>query len=100
MSLNSALDNSLNNSIIVASKNQISSNLGSETVILDLKSGQYYGLNNVGSSVWQLIQQPRNVQEIRTHLMVEYEVNIQECHSDLQLLLKNLVSFGLVELVN
>lgn len=89
MSLNSALDNSLNNSIIVASKNQISSNLGSETVILDLKSGQYYGLNNVANSVWEIIQQPRNVEEIRTHLMTEYEVNIQECDRDLELLLRN-----------
>lgn len=96
MSLNSALDNS----IIVASQNQISSDLADETIILDLKSGQYYGLNAVASSVWNLIQQPRKVEEIRSHLMAEYEVNMQECSNDLQILISNLASKGLVELVN
>ncbi len=96
MSLNSALDNS----IIVASQNQISSDLADETIILDLKSGQYYGLNAVASRVWNLIQQPRKVEEIRSQLMAEYEVNMQECSNDLQILIRNLASKGLVELVN
>jgi hypothetical protein len=85
------------NSIIVASQNQISSDLVDETVILNLKSGVYHGLNQVGTTVWKLIQQPRNFGEIRDVLLTEYEVSVEECDRDLRQLLEDLTAQDLVE---
>jgi len=39
-------------SSVVATKTKVSSDLGGEAVILDLKSGVYYGLNDVGTRIW------------------------------------------------
>lgn len=43
-------------SIISASPDQISSQLGDESVILNVKTGLYFGLNEVGSRVWSITQ--------------------------------------------
>jgi hypothetical protein len=37
-------------SIVVAAKDQVSSDLGGEVAILDLKVGVYYGLDEVGAN--------------------------------------------------
>jgi Coenzyme PQQ synthesis protein D (PqqD) len=87
----------LDNSTIVASQNQISSDLVEETVILNLKSGVYHGLNQVGTSVWKLIQQPRNFVEIRDALLTEYEVSVEECDRHLRQLLEDMASQDLIE---
>jgi len=87
-------------STVVAAKDQVSSDLGGETAILDLKAGIYYGLDDVGARVWNLIQAPRNVSDIRDMLLEEYDVAPERCERDLLALLQRLVDEGLVEVRN
>ena len=84
-------------STVVAAKDQVSSDLGGEVAILDLKAGVYYGLDAVGARNWSLIQEPRTVNEIRIILLEEYEVEPERCERDLLVLLKRLASEGLIE---
>ena len=58
-------------STIVAAKEQVSCSMAEEAVVLDLKAGVYYGLNEVGARVWSLVQEPRNVSEIRDAILEE-----------------------------
>jgi hypothetical protein len=67
------------NSSVVATKKQIFSELVGEVVILDRKSGVYYGLNSVGASIWNLLHQPQTVNEIRDTLLTEYFVESSQC---------------------
>ncbi len=84
-------------SLIVAAGNQVSSDLGGEAVILDLKSGVYHGLNEVGARIWDLIQQPKAVKNIKQMLLQEYEVEPERCDRDLMALLQELKAAGLIE---
>lgn len=84
-------------SIIVAAKEQSSSDLEGETIILNLKSGVYYGLKAVGAGIWNLLQEPRTVSEIRDAILVKYQVEPEQCEGDLLNLLRELESEGLVE---
>ncbi len=84
-------------STITVIKEQVSSNLGEEAVILDPKSGYYYGLNDVGSLIWKLIQAPKTVSQIRNAVLDEYEVTPEECDPDILELLEDLQSRGLIE---
>ena len=84
-------------SVVVAAKDQVSSDLGEEVVILNLKNGVYYGLDEVGARIWGLIQEPKAVEEIRDVLLDEYEVEVERCERDLLALLEELVADGLVE---
>jgi hypothetical protein len=86
-------------STVVATRGQISSDLGDEVAILDLEGGMYYGLDNAGARVWELIQEPRRVSEIHATIVDEYDVEPERCERDIVSLLQNLREEGLVEVL-
>jgi len=82
---------------IVVSKDVVSCDLGGETAMLDMKEGVYYGLNEMGTIIWELIQQPITIQTIINTIMGEYEVDEETCFSDLVELIDQMSKNGLVE---
>jgi len=83
-------------SVVVAAKHQISCDVSGEAVILNLKSGVYYGLDALGARIWDLIQKPMTVGEIHSILLKEYEVQPDRCERDLLALLQKLADAGLI----
>ena len=81
----------------MAVEGQVSSDLGGEVAILDLDSGLYYGLDEVGARVWELIRKPRVVEEIVGVILDEYDVGAEEGRGDVLALLRELADKGLVE---
>jgi hypothetical protein len=75
----------------------LASAFGRELVILSLKDGVYYGLEDVGARVWELLQRPIRVSAIRDTLVAEYEVEPGRCGRDLRKLLQDLATRGLVD---
>lgn len=88
---------SLENRVIV-SKDQVSSELGGDVVILDLKAGVYHGLDGTGARIWALLQKPGLVSDIRDTIVQEYDVEPDRCETDLLRLLDELAEKGLVEI--
>jgi hypothetical protein len=84
--------------VAVAAARQVSSQLGDETVILQLDDGVYYGLDPVGTRIWALLHEPRSVAEIRDRIIEEYEVDPERCERDLVRLLEDLLGRRLIEL--
>lgn len=82
--------------MMVASGDQVSSDLGGEVVILNVSKGVYCGLSGVGASVWRLLQEPRRLAEVRDVLMEEYEVTAERCERELLALVAELTREGLV----
>lgn len=83
-------------SVVSATTEQVSCPLGDEAAILNLKNTVYYGLNPVGARVWNLLQQPRSVGELRDALLDEYDVEPERCEHDLLELLEKMRSEGLI----
>jgi len=83
---------------VVVSKDQVSSDFGGEAAILNLKNGMHYGLDSVGTRVWNLIHQPRTLAELRDILAGEYDVDAPRLESDLRNLLSQLADKELVEI--
>ena|SRR5258706_4472565 len=89
----------LNSSIISQARDQVSADLQGSFAILGLKKGAYYGLDeSVGARVWQLISEPKSVDQILATLLDEYEVDFDRCHSDLISLLERMHQEGLIEI--
>jgi hypothetical protein len=84
--------------VLVASRDQVSCDLGEEAAILGTKNSVYYGLDPVGARVWRLLQRPRSVGEICKAIVSEYDVTTPRCKSDLVKLLQQMLQEGLVEL--
>ncbi|MDH6060134.1 PqqD family peptide modification chaperone [Chrysosporum bergii ANA360D] len=88
------------NCIVVAVKEQIFSEVGQEAVILHLNTGIYHGVNEVGTRIWNLIQQPKAVKDIKQILLQEYAVTSEDCDRDLIALLKDFLAVALIEVKN
>ena len=84
-------------SIISATREQVSCALGDEAAILNLKNTVYYGLNPVGARVWNLLQQPMTIGQLRDALVDEYDVDVVRCESDLLELLEKMRGEGLIQ---
>ena len=63
-----------------------------------MKSGIYYGLNAVGARIWNLIQEPKTVDEVAAAILAEYDVETDRCQHDIVALLQDLAAHGLVEI--
>ncbi len=86
------------NSVVIAAADQVSCDLQGEAAILNLKTGVYYGLDDVGASVWRMLDGPRRVDELIDALLGEYEVDREECQRDVIALLGELAVRGLIEI--
>jgi Coenzyme PQQ synthesis protein D (PqqD) len=85
-------------SIVRTARDAVSCELNGETTILNVRSGDYYGLDEVGASVWRIIGQPHIVAEIIKAITLEYDVDAARCEGDLIGLLSKLAAHGLVEI--
>ena len=53
--------------------------LDGEKVMMDLDKGEYFMMNEVGSRIWEIINEPMNVKSIVDALRSEYEVDEETC---------------------
>ncbi|HXD16476.1 MAG TPA: PqqD family protein [Vicinamibacterales bacterium] len=57
--------------------------LSGESVLLNLRSGIYFGLNAVGTRVWRLITQERSLRDVNRVLCEEFEAHPSVVQSEL-----------------
>ncbi|MFT4826077.1 MAG: hypothetical protein ACI9DH_001822 [Halioglobus sp.] len=86
------------NQTIALSPDVISQEVSGETVLLDLESENYFGLDEVGTRVWQLIKETNELQVIFDTLLKEYDVSEERLQLDLTTLLAEIEGMGLVKL--
>ncbi len=67
-----------------------------QAVLLDIESGEYFALNEVGSRVWELCDGARTVAQVADTICAEYEVPPDTALDDTVALLENLAGAGLV----
>ena len=70
--------------------------LGDELVALQPDLGLCFGFNNVATDVWKQLDTPKSFDDLKAYLLAGYEVGEQECSSDLEELLKQMIEKGLV----
>jgi hypothetical protein len=96
---------SLNNKELFAmtlcrAKDSISTELDGETVILDIASGIYSGLDTIGTFIWNQLEQPVAIAALRDKILEKYEVTDEQCVADLLVFLKDLADNGLIVVRN
>ena len=71
-----------------------------ETVILDLKNESYFGMDEVGTRIWKLLQQEKDIQSITEAMLDEYDVEEKQLGKDIQALLSQLNEAGIITLTS
>ena len=75
---------------------QVSSELGKEVVILHVKNGVYYGLDEVGVLIWKKLQESCSVSDIVASIVAEFGVDAKQCEQDVLRILSELQDAQLV----
>jgi hypothetical protein len=83
---------------VSASKDAVACEFGNGLALLDMRSNIYYSLNSVGAYIWELIQEPKPIAEIRSAVLERYNVEPERCKADVNGLLKGLADAGLARL--
>jgi hypothetical protein len=68
-----------------------------ELVMMGLEQGEYFGMRGVAASIWQHLDEPRNVDELCTLVAEEYETTPAECRPDVDVFVGDLVARRLVD---
>lgn len=71
--------------------------VGGEAVLLNLGNENYFGLNEVGTRVWELLSKDGNLQHAFDALYAEYDVAPEQLESDLLTLIDEMAKAGLVQ---
>ena len=83
----------------VRSNENITSRIQDEVVMVNLTQGNYYALNEVGSSIWNIIETPHSIEEIAEILLMEYAVNKETCINEISDFINQLLEHKVIEKV-
>ncbi|SJZ50167.1 PqqD family peptide modification chaperone [Sediminibacterium ginsengisoli] len=89
----------LNSVIRRNEKKFLISRVGTETVMMDLESGDYIGLNEVGTDIWEKIPEPKIIGELVDQLIAEYDVKAEQCILNTLNYLTQMQSIHAIEIV-
>ena len=81
---------------ITISEEALTQEVTGETVNLDLKSESYFGLDVVGTRVWQLLQEHGDIQKVFDAMLEEFDVDANTLASDMKNLVDDLIEKGLI----
>ena len=70
--------------------------VGDETVLLDLASGMYFGLDGVGRRIWESISSGQNLGEAADAIVAEYDVDRERARQDVMEFANTLLERGLL----
>ncbi len=81
---------------VVITPDVMAQEVGGETVLLVLATGHYYGLDEVGTRMWQLLGEQEDTATVVARLLEEYEVDEATLQQDLARLIIQLAEAGLL----
>jgi len=81
---------------LIVSPEAIAKQVGDEIVILHVGNGTYFGLDAVGSRIWQLMAERKSPSEICEAVLEEYDVSREDLERDIIALIKDLVAQDLI----
>ena len=70
--------------------------LQGDGVLLDMKSGVYFGLDRVGTRIWQLMAEPKPLAAVVAAMLEEFDVTKDRCSEDVLTLARKLAEQGLL----
>ena len=74
----------------------MTADMNGSAVMMDIMTGKYYNLGEVGGRIWELLEEPMTVTALVEKLTAEYDVTAEACRSDIEPFLNKLLSQNLL----
>jgi len=79
------------NSVLQRASEMLFNKIDEEVVMLSITNSEYYGLDKVGSRIWELLESPVSMKELVRMLLEEYDVSQEQCEIDTVTFLNKLI---------
>ncbi|HUC62895.1 MAG TPA: PqqD family protein [Alphaproteobacteria bacterium] len=76
----------------------LSAKVGEELIMMSAEKGNYIGLSEVGTRVWELLEAPQDLDVLCAQLEREFDVTPEVCRAEVEAFLNELVKHGAVAL--
>jgi len=87
------------NQKVIFSESVFAQLVDDEMVLLDMESENYFGLDEVGTSIWNAMQENETLEEVFSVLLEQYDVGEEMLKNDLLNFVTKLVDNGLAKVV-
>lgn len=75
----------------------MTADMNGSAVMMDIMTGKYYNLGEIGGRIWELLEEPCTVCTLVQKLTAEYDVSAEKCRADIAPFLDALLKRGLIE---
>lgn len=79
------------------SKGLVAADIDGEVAVMTIDSGKYHSLNETGSLIWSLLEEPRRVADVCESLEREFQVEPEQCRADVMAYLQDMLAERLLE---
>lgn len=91
------LENHLTSETIIQRKSDLLFNeIDGEVVMLSIENSEYFGMDRIGTHIWNLIETPISFKSLIDKLKKHYEVEEEQCIRDTSLFLNKLLEKDLI----
>ena len=77
----------------------VSSELTDETVMMNVEKGSYYGLDDIETKLWQIVETPTSVSALCDSLLSNYDISREQGEADVLTFVNELHAEGIIEVV-
>jgi len=76
----------------------LAAKVGDELVMMSAEKGNYLGLTEVGTRIWELVEVPQTIEDLCAQLVTEFEVTHDVCRAEVVTFLRDLEKHGAIAL--
>lgn len=74
----------------------LANSLGDEIVMMNMDSGDYLGINSVGSDIWNLLSKPTTIAQLIKNITAIYDVPEEQCIGEVDVFLAKMIEHDML----
>lgn len=75
----------------------IAADLDGETVMMSVSTGKYFSLRGIGQFIWELLAEPKTIDEVVGVIEARYEVGHEQARADCESFVNDLIAKDLLK---
>ena len=87
-------------SVVSVAPDVLIRSVGEESVVLNLQTEHYLGLDDISTRIWHLLTGGNSIQSAYQAVLAEYDVDPEQLRQDLDDFVQELLQLGLIEIKN
>ena len=76
----------------------LAAKVGDELVMMSAGKGNYLGLTEIGTRIWELVEVPQTIEDLCAQLVTEFDVTQDVCRAEVETFLRELEEHGAIAL--